>query len=209
MSGLVACPFCRQMFERSEARACPECGLALEALAKLPPSHDAQALEPEEPIPPHMQPLPWTYLGRNRALLVVVALLGFACFFAPWLHESAPEIRTLTGFGFARKLGWLWAPAVAFFVMVPLVVTRRSIYRMRGARVAVAFLAGIVLTTACVRIARVPESSRYLPVRIEWGWGLYATGALGLVALALAVGFGGKLDDMPTKERAPTGATLH
>ena len=56
MSGLVACPFCRQMFAAEEARACPECGLGLQALAKLPPSYDAQLEDPEEPVPSHGDP---------------------------------------------------------------------------------------------------------------------------------------------------------
>jgi hypothetical protein len=209
MSGLVACPFCRQMFEKGEARACPECGLGLEALAKLPPSYDAMLEDPPEPIPPHMENLPWTYAGRNRLLLVVIALLGLAAFFAPWLRETAPEIRELTGFGFARKLAWLWAPGVAFFVMIPLVATRRSIFKMRGARVAVAFLAAIVLVSVGIRLGFTPRSSRLRPVHIEWAWGVYATGAAGLAALLAALGFGGKLDDVPTKERAPQDVVLH
>ncbi len=209
MSGLVACPFCRQMFQKDEAPACPECGLGLEALAKLPPSYDALLEDPPEPIPPHMETLPWTYLGRNRLLLAVIALLGIACFFAPWVHESAPEIQDLSGFWFARKLAWMWAPGVAFFVMVPLVVTRRSIFKMRGARVAVAFLAGIVLVTVAIRLGFTPKSSTLRPVRFDWAWGLYATGVCGLAALAGALGFGGKLDDVPTKARAPEDVVLH
>ncbi|HVY48124.1 MAG TPA: hypothetical protein VHB21_19685 [Minicystis sp.] len=209
MSGLVACPFCRQMFETSEARACPECGLALESLAKLPPSYDAKLDEPDEPIPPHMETLPWTYVGRNRALLLAIALVGLLCFFAPWVRETAPELRAMSGFGLARKLGWMWAPGVAFFVMMPLVATRRSIFKMRGARVAVAFLAAIVLTTVGVRLAFTPHASTLRPVRFEWAWGLYATGVAGLAALAAAFGFGGRVDDVPTVARAPDDAVLH
>jgi hypothetical protein len=209
MSGLVACPFCRQMFAKDEAPACPECGLGLESLAKLPPSYDAMLEDPPEPIPPHMETLPWTYLGRNRLLLVAIAAIGLACFFAPWLRETAPELRELTGAGFARKLAWMWSPGVAFFVMIPLVVTRRSIFKMRGARVAVAFLAAIVLMTVAIRLGFTPKSSPLRPVRFEWAWGIYATGAAGLAALIAALGFGGKLDDVPTKERTPTDVVLH
>jgi hypothetical protein len=165
--------------------------------------------DPPEPIPPHMETLPWTFVGRNRLLLVAIALIGLACFFAPWVNETAPEIRDLSGFWFARKLAWMWAPGVAFFVMVPLVVTRRSIFKMRGARVAVGFLAAIVLVTVAIRIGFTPRPSPLRPVRFEWAWGLYATGAAGLAALVAALGFGGKLDDVPTNERAPRDATLH
>jgi hypothetical protein len=209
MSGLYACPFCREMFEKTEAKTCPECGLGLEELAKLPLSYDAQLEEPEEPVPPHMETLPWTYARRNRVLLLGLAVLGLACFFAPWVRETAPELRELSGFGLARKLGWLWAPGVAFFVMFPLVLTRRSIYKMRGARVAVAFLAGIVLTTIAVRLGFTPQGSLLRPVRFEWAWGLYASGVVAVACLAAALGFGGAIDDVPTTQSRPKSETLH
>ena len=66
-----ACPFCRQLSQPGETNACPDCGLGLKDLAKLPPSYDAQIEYPEEPTPPHMETLPWTYAARNRALLTV------------------------------------------------------------------------------------------------------------------------------------------
>ncbi len=209
MSGLTACPFCREMFQPGEASACPECGLKLTALEKLPPSLEAQAEDPIIPTPPHMENLPWTFPGRGRAALVATALVGLALFFAPWVSERAPEIRDMSGFAFAQRLGWLWAPAVAWFVMIPLVLSRRSIYKMRGSRVAVGFLAGIVLTTVVVRIAFTPASSPLRPVRFEWGWGLYATGIVALVGVALAFVFGGRIDDLPTRERRRGDETLH
>jgi hypothetical protein len=209
MAGLYACPFCREMFEAGEARACPACGLKLEELSKLPPSYDARLEDPEEPLPPHMEPLSWAYLGRGRAALIAVAVLGLAAFFAPWVHETAPELRDLSGFGLAQRLGWMWAPAVAFFVMIPLVLTRRSIYRMRGARVAVAFLAAVALTAVALRLAFAPASSPLRPVRFTWGFGLYATGGLALLALLVATRFGGRLDDLPTQRRRRGDEVLH
>lgn len=209
MSGLIACPFCRQMFEAGEARACPDCGLSLESLAKLPPSYDAKVEYPEEPTPPHMEPLPWTYLGRNRGLLLALAIAGLVAFFAPWIRETAPELRDLTGYRLAQLSSYFWAPAVAYFVMIPLVLTRRSIYKMRGSRVAVAFLAGIVLTTAAVRLGFTPKSTSLRPVHIAWMWGLYATAGIAVAALVAAIGFGGRLDDIPTRARREGNETLH
>ena len=209
MTGLTACPFCREMFEAKEARTCPACGLQLEALSKLPPSYDALLDEPDEPLPPHMEPLPWTYAGRGRGPLLALAVLGLAAFFAPWVHETAPELRDLSGFGLARRLGWTWAPAVAFFVMIPLVLTRRSIHKMRGARVAVAFLAAVALTTVAMRLLFTPASSLLRPVRFTWGYGLYATGAIALLALIAAAFFGGKVDDLPTGQQRRGDEVLH
>lgn len=209
MSGLVACPFCRQMFAPGEAKTCPECGLALTDMTKLGPSYEALLEEPEEPVPPHMETLPWTYLGRGRGLIVLFAAIGLAVFFAPWIHETAPEIRDLSGFDLARRLGWMWAPAVAFFVMIPLALTRRSVHRMRGARFALGFLAVIALLTVALRMSFTPASSPLKPVRFEWGWGLFATAAAGLGSLAAATRFGGRLDDLPTMVSRDGSETLH
>jgi hypothetical protein len=209
MSGLIACPFCRTMFQLGEARACPECGLRLESISKLPPSQHDDDDDLWEPLPPHMETLPWTYAGRGRALLLALAVAGLAAFFTPWVRETAPDLRTMSGFEFAQKLGWMWAPAVAWFVMIPLVLSRRSIYRMRGARVAVGFLAGIVITTIAVRLLFTPQASLFRPVRFEWAWGLYASGVLGLAALGAALRFGGPLADIPTKQARRGDETLH
>lgn len=209
MSGLVACPFCRQMFAVGEAKTCPECGLPLADMTKLAPSYDAQEIDPPEPLPPHMEELPWTFVGRGRALLVALAAAGLALFFAPWVLETAPELRVLSGFDLARRLGWMWAPAVAYFVMIPLVITRRSIYRMRGARLSIAFLALIVVMTVALRVAFPPTSSSLVARRFAWGYGLYASFGVAIAVIAAAARFGGRLDDIPTRARREGDETLH
>lgn len=209
MPDLIACPFCRQLFEPGEASACPDCGLRLQELGRLPPSYDAKVEYPEIPTPPHMETLPWTFAGRNRALLLGLAVLGLATFFMPWVHESAPELRTLSGYRLARITGLFWAPAVAWFVVLPLVLTRRSIYKMRGARVAVGFLAAIALVTVGLLLFRPPMSSPYRPVRLEWAYGIYASFGAAFAGIVAAAGFGGRLDDIPTQEHRRGDETLH
>jgi hypothetical protein len=209
MSDLVACPFCRQLFEPSEASACPDCGLGLKDLAKLPPSYDAKIEYPEEPTPPHLETLPWTFLGRGRALLLALAVSGFALFFAPWVSETAPDLLVMSGFDIAHLSGFFWAPAVAWFVLFPLVLTRRSVHKMRGARVAVALLAAIALLTVVLPLVHPPPSSPHRVVRIAWCWGIYASAAVGLAALLAAFRFGGRLDDLPTRATRRGDETLH
>jgi len=209
MTDLVACPFCRQLFEPGEASACPDCGLRLKELARLPPSYDARIEYPELPTPPHMETLPWTFWQRNRAVLLVLSALGLAMFFAPWVHESAPELRDLSGFGLAKLRGFFWAPATAWFVAFPLVLTRRSIYKMRGSRIAVGFLAGTALVTVLLLLLRPPVSSAHRVVHVEWAWGLYASGAVALAGVLAALGFGGKLEDIPTQKPRRGDEILH
>jgi hypothetical protein len=210
MNRLIACPFCRQMFEVGEARACPECGLALEDITKLPPT--AASLDDDEPfeeLPPEMERLPWSYLGRGRGVLTLLALLGLGAFFLPWMQETAPELRQWTGLKFAERLSWMWAPFVSWFVTVPLVLSRRSIHAMRGARFAVGLMATIVIMTVIMRIVVVPESSRFLPVRFEWSYGLYTTLVLGIAALICALRFGGSRVDVPSSRVRRSDEILH
>ncbi len=208
MNRLIACPFCRQMFELGEARACPECGLALEDITKLPPVN----LDDEEPlieVPPDREVLPWLYVGRGRGALTVIAVVGLGAFFLPWMQESAPELRLWTGLRFAERLSWMWAPFVSWFVLVPLVLSRRSVHAMRGARVAVGLMALIVVMTVIMRVAIMPQSSRYFPVQYEWLYGIWITLGLGLAALVLAVRFGGSGVDLPTSRRRRGHETVH
>ncbi|MSP24064.1 MAG: hypothetical protein EXR75_02645 [Myxococcales bacterium] len=198
------------MFARGEAAACPDCELHVRPLADLPPSLDADAVEPEPPLPPEHQPLPWHFVDRGRGPLIVLAITGIATFYAPWVVETAPEIRTLSGFQFARLLPWIWAAGIAWFVMFAIVASRRTIYAMRGARLAVGLMATMVFATVAFRLALVPRSVHPLvPLRFTWGWGLYAGGLLALTALVFAWRFGGRLDDLPSQEPRRGGETLH
>lgn len=207
--GLVACPFCRQMFGKREASSCPECGLSLVNVAKLPLSYEAAAEEPDEPPQPHMEALPWSFLGRGRGLLLGLAALGMLLYFLPFVHERSPNIQSFNGFEAARRLGWLGAPFVAWFVMIPLVLTRRSIYRMRGSRLAVGFLGLVSLLTVVLRVAQTPTSHPRLPLRLEWGAGLWATGAVALAIVLAAFRFGGPMDDVPTRRTRRGDEVLH
>jgi len=207
---LYACPFCRQLFTRGEVKVCPDCDIEVRPLAELPESHDAAILVPPElREAPEDELLSWAYLGRQRGPLIMLAVLGLALFFAPWLNETAPEIRTWTGFEFARNLAWLWAGGVGWFILLPLVVSRRTIRQMRGARVAVGFLAAAVLVTVATRVAFPPEQHPLVPHRYSWGWGLYTSGFLAFIALVLATRFGGSLADMPTTQSRRGDETIH
>ena len=206
---LYACPFCRQLFAPGEVELCPDCDIKVTRLAELPPSLEAQLLEPEDQTPPEDERHELAYVGRGRGALIMVALFGIGAFFAPWMHETAPDIRTLSGFEFARELPWLWAAGIAWMVMLPLIVSRRTIRQMRGARVAVGFLAAMVLMTVLVRLLAPHTPLRFIPHHYSWVWGMYMSGFLGAIALALAVRFGGSLAEMKTRERRRGYETLH
>lgn len=208
-AGLVACPFCREMFASGEHPSCPVCGVELVATHKLPTSQ-AELDEEAARTPPDEEVLPWTYPGRSRAALVALAAVGLVAFMLPWVRETAPENHVYSGLELAQRIGWSWAPAVAWFVMIPLVASRRSVARMRGARVAVGFLAAIALATVVVRVLFAPVSTHLRTVRFTWGEGMWLNAAIAVVAIGAAIRFGGSATSLVSaKVKRPTDETLH
>ncbi|MGH7272248.1 MAG: hypothetical protein ACREJ3_17600 [Polyangiaceae bacterium] len=208
---LLACPFCREMFEAGERDTCPVCAMPLTPFERLPLSEDAAneagagiAVEPEH------ERLPATYLGRGRGLLAGLAVLGLAAFFVPWIHLTMPDVTSLSGFDLSRRLGWAWGSGVGWFILLPTVLSRRSIAQMRGARLAAWFLAAVPGVTAVILLARPPHGSHGVPVRFTFEAGLYTTLALSLVAVCAALVLGGRSDDIRLRHgAASTGETVH
>jgi hypothetical protein len=131
----------------------------------------------------------------------VLSALGLALFFAPWVRLELPEVAVRSGFELARgRAGWLWGGATGWLVLVPLVWTRRTIYKLRGIRpIAVAFSA-MTLGEIALMVA-MPPRGRYVPVEIHWAYGLYASALVSLAATVTAVLLGGSLPPLP----APRG----
>ena len=205
---LAACPFCREMFDRRERRSCPLCGVALVAFERLAPSDDVLSGDGLPRRPEH-EPLPIAFLGRGRGLLAALAMAGLGAFFLPWIHVTLPDIVTYSGAAVARRLGWAWGAGVGWFILLPTVLSRRSISEMRGARVAAAFLSSVPGVTALVLLLRPPHGGHGVPLRFTFGEGVYATLALSGFALAAAVLFGGRSDDIRLRRGTSRGQVVH
>ena len=54
-----------------------------------------------------------------------------------------------------------------------------------------------------------PPKSRLLPLQFTFEWPLYVTFALSVVAVALAVRLGGRLDDIKVRRGSSLGEDLH
>jgi hypothetical protein len=205
---LLACPFCREMFRDAEREACPVCGVPLVAFDKLPLSDDALS-EDGLVREPEWEPLPRAFLGRSRGALAILSAAGLVAFFMPWAHMTIPDDVVFSGFMLARRLGWAWGAGVAWFVLVPTVLSRRSIMQMRGARVAAAFLAAFPGVTAALLLARPPHGAHGVPLRFTWEWGIFATLACSAVALGFALVFGGRVDDIKVGRGTSAGQVVH
>jgi hypothetical protein len=196
------------MFPAGEKAACPVCGVPLVALQKLPLSDDALSEDGVE-REPEWEPLAATYLGRSRGALAASGLAGLVLFFLPWVHLTMPDIVSYSGFELARRLGWAWGAGVGWFVLIPTVLSRRSIMQMRGARVAAAFLSAVPGLTAALLLARPPHGVHGVPLHFTWQWGLFATLALSVVAVAFALVFGGRVDDIKVRRGTSAGQVVH
>jgi len=203
---IVACPFCRELFEDGEAARCTVCGVALVPFEKLPPS--IEATEDGVPLAPEHEPLPFGYMGRGRGALGILGVAGVALFLCTWIHVTLPDDFALTGFALARRLGWAWGAGVAWLVLVPTVWSRRTIVQMRGARVAATFLSAVPAVTVGVLLARPPHSS-IVPLRFVYEWPLWASLAASVVATAIAVRLGGRIDDLRVTRGSSAGQPVH
>lgn len=194
MTRLLACPFCRELFDAAEAERCPSCELALAPLEDLPPSFEV--LEEEaaqwERDSPENQRRGWLDLRAGRGLLLAIALASLACFgFAPWVELSAPTLEVRSGYALAHgPLGWLWGGAAAWLVSLALVVSRRSLREMRGVRAILVVFAAMTATEVVLLACSSPRGSRLVHYHYEWRWGFYASLLLSCGGVLAALGFG-------------------
>jgi hypothetical protein len=202
---LLACPFCRALYSKGEAEACPECSVALLPLERLPPSYEASLEDPPAPpLLPENEILPRGDFSRGRGALLVFSLLGLVAFFLPWVEMTLPSEEVRSGFDLARgRAGWLWGGAVAWFVLIPLVWTRRTINAMRGVRPIVVLFSSMSLVEVGMMILLRPSGPASIPVAYTWGTGFYATWVIGVLATLVALRFGGSLPPLPESRSEP------
>jgi hypothetical protein len=126
----------------------------------------------------------------------LLATLGLALFFSPWVSLSRPDEVLLSGLDLARgNAGWLWGGAIGWFILLPLVFTRRTVTALRGIRIICAMFAAMTLGEVVLLLVRRPNEQSYFSYGVDYEWGLYASGAVALAALIVAIRLGGRADD--------------
>jgi len=198
---------------------CAECGVGLVPMHSLPPSAERDPDDLEPPTLPEDEQLPWSDFGRGRGLLLALCVLGLCAFFTPWVEVIRPELSLRSGFDLARgRAGWLWGGAAAYFVLIPFVLTRRTIARMRGVRLVTIMLASLTALEVAMLLFLPPRGRGPMPVAIEWRWGVYLSFAVSALATFAATRFGGSLPHLataptarsvPPPQRRPDGETIH
>jgi hypothetical protein len=200
------------MFESGEHTRCPECDVLLKPLSELPPSFEVQEEEAVawERTAPEDMPLPLFDPSRGRGLLLLTAVASLAVFFlAPWVAVHQPYNQAYTGFALARgALGWLWGGAVAWFVTLALVPTRRSIRQMRGVRAVLALFASMTTVEVALLLILSPRSSGGVRFDYTWSFGVYAALVLSVTGVVVSLFFGGAVAAKPAEPPQNKHVTL-
>jgi hypothetical protein len=194
------------MFEEGERETCPVCAMALTPFEKLPPSPHSTVDDDGIPVAPEHEPLRPSDLRRGKGALAGLGLVGLLLFFLPWMNITLPDLVSYSGFDIARRSGWTWGAACAWVVLLPTVLSRRSIAQLRGARVIATFLACVPAVTVGLLLSFPPHRAF---LRFSWGWPMYATVAVSLVAALFSLRLGGRIDDVTVTRGTSQGHALH
>ncbi len=218
MARLLACPFCRELHGEHERTICPECDIPLVPMERLPPSAEgiAEEIERGEYVPPEHRSLsPW-FWQRGRGALLLLSALGLGLFFAPWVSLERPSDVALSGFDLAAgNAGWLWGGAVGWFILVPLLLSRRTVAGLRGARVIAVTFACMTAGEVVLLLLRPPVEHQYFSSGLAYEWGLYGSGLVSLAAMLAAFRLGGRTGDLSglpvegTSSETSSGQIIH
>src|SRR5690606_21943844 len=118
-------------------------------------------------------------------------------FFGPWVSLERPDEITLTGHDLATaNAPWLWGGAVGWFILVPLLASRRTVNQLRGIRVMATFFPLLTLGEAAMLLINPPEAHRYFGPGLEYTWGLFASATVALLAMIVGARLGGSTEDL-------------
>jgi hypothetical protein len=213
VSQLLACPFCRELFDRTETEQCPECDIALEPLHRLAPSYEVAEEEAVrwERTRPEDELRPFGDLGRGRGAWLAVAAVSLLLFgLAPWVSITSPHTELRSGYSLASgPLGFLWGGATAWLVSLALVASRRTIVQMRGVRAILMLFAAMTASEILVLLSMSPAGSPEVRVAYEWAWGLYGSLGTSLLGIGVAARFGGALPQAEAAAAEPASEPAH
>lgn len=167
-------------------------------MARLPLSDDARAmLSAEGHIdPPEDRTLSIWFWRRGRGPLTILAGSVLGLFFLPWIDLTRPELVSLSGFDLARSSApHLFGGAIGAFLLIPLTLSRRSVYTLRGAR-PIATLFSLLTAAECALLFfKPPVAHALLSYELSFAPAFFASALLSLAAAAISLRLGGSASD--------------
>jgi hypothetical protein len=164
---VLFCPFCREAFEG--AALCPDHDIELIAFDKLP--------QAPRPLPAPDETLEVTEFRFGRGLVALGALMTLAGFVGPFAVLEGVETTVWTSSALASSaLPSLWTVPIVAGVAIWLLVLRRTLERMRGARLVLPFFAlfiPIVVAIDYIKLEKWAEKqgSTLYPIVVTPSWG--------------------------------------
>jgi len=194
VKGYLACPFCRELHLPSERLVrCSECGVELVRLETLGPSAEqllAQSSRLEQ-LPPDLRLRSFLDTGAGRGPLLALSVLGLLGFFQPWVSISRPDAVTLSGFELAAgRVGWLWAGACGWLVLLALVLTRRTLRAMRGVRAIAVLLASLTGWEIAVLVVTAARGGGVVRTELHFEPWLWVSASVSLLGVLFGFAFG-------------------
>jgi hypothetical protein len=112
--------------------------------------------------------LPWLSGRGFRGLVSAGALAGLATFAMPWFALEHPNTVDLSGFDLARgNAPWLWGGAIGYFLILPLLFSRRSLNDLRRIRVITATFAIMTACEVLVIALKPPVEAAYFHSQLQ------------------------------------------
>ncbi len=182
-----ACPFCRIYVADPELLRCEMCDVPLVSARSLGPS--PEELLAWEALPVEQRPIPISPRTHGRGPIVLAALAGIVAYLLPWIEVRMPDAWRMHGSDFGRRLHWPHAVLAAWIVVVPTIVTRRTLGRLLAARPVLAVLAAVPLVTLAVLHAK-PPAHKLLHVETTWLLASWVEGAASIAALVAILRLG-------------------
>jgi hypothetical protein len=185
-TAILFCPFCRECFEG--LTHCPDHDLALVSFEALP-----KTKEETSPLGEH-DVLPATDLRFGRGVAALGAITVLVGFLLPLGYLVGTEIIEITPYWIAaaRRPSMWGVPIVALFVLV-ILVQRRTIARMRGARIVIVLLSIAILISEAIAVWGLYVAAAHQPFGTEPMHVQLASGTFVIAAGGILVALGGVL----------------
>ena len=136
-NALLGCPFCREMFPSEEEALCPVCGVDCSRSSSSLPRTRPGSPPPSSWPPPRRStgPFPGPTPGAAAPPSSCCRSSAWSPFSDPQL-SSRGRISTSSPVSSSRATAPVrfWGGAVGWFILFPLIATRRTIFQLRGVR---------------------------------------------------------------------------
>lgn len=167
-------------------------------MKNLPLSDEARAMLSDEGLiePPEDRTLSFWFWRRGRGPLTLLSVALLGLFFLPWIELTRPEVVSISGFDLARSSApHLFGGAIGAFLLIPLTLSRRSVYSLRGARPIATLFSLLTLAECGLLFFKPPMAHALLGYELSYAPAFFLSAVLSLAATGISLSLGGSGSD--------------